>query len=123
MRTYIFDIDGTIVKNLTENDLELAMLDDTYIQELLPGVAHFFISLQETDKVIFITARLTKYREMTERMLKYNNLEYSHLIMDLPMGVRYLINDTLNPFYKKAIGINIIRDSGFGDSFIFDPEF
>lgn len=66
-KTYFVDIDGTIVSNLTEDDLEAVYSDKNYVQELLPGVGHFFLSLNETDVIIFTTARIEKYREMTER--------------------------------------------------------
>lgn len=121
-KTYFFDIDGTIVKNLSYEDLELHVKDPTFIQELLPGVKKFFISLKENDIVIFTTARSTVYREMTIRTLKYHNIKYKQLIMDLPSGERYLINDTVNFFYKKSIAINVLRNVGLGDTFIFDPE-
>jgi uncharacterized HAD superfamily protein len=121
-KTYFFDIDGTIVNNLSWNDLEFYVKDKNYIQELLPNVKHFFYSLKESDIIIFTTARSSEYREMTERTLFYHNIKYKELIMDLPSGERYLINDTVNMFYKKAIAINVLRDIGFGETFIFDPE-
>jgi hypothetical protein len=43
--------------------------------------------------------------------------------MDLTSGERYLVNDTVNMFYPKSIAINVLRNTGFGDTFIFDPEF
>jgi hypothetical protein len=121
-KTYFFDIDVTIVNNLSWNDLEFYVKDKNYIQELLPNVKHFFYSLKESDIIIFTTARSSEYREMTERTLFYHNIKYKELIMDLPSGERYLINDTVNMFYKKAIAINVLRDIGFGETFIFDPE-
>ena len=33
--------------------------------------------------------------------------------MDLPCGPRYLINDTPDILFKKAIAINVKRDGGF----------
>ena len=46
-KSYFIDIDGTIVKNLSEKDLENVVLDKTFIQELLHGVDHFFKCLNE----------------------------------------------------------------------------
>jgi len=122
-KTYFCDIDGTIVKNLSEKDLERHYPDDTFIQELLYGVEHFFNCLKENDTLIFTTARIEKYREMTERTLNHWNIKWSLLIMGLPMGRRYLINDTPNVFFKKAIEVNVLRDEGFGDTFIFEDDF
>lgn len=121
-KTYFFDIDGTIVKNLSYDDLENHIKNPDFIQNLLPGVEQFFNSLKEKDIVIFTTARPSIYREMTIRTLNYHNIDYKELIMDLPSGERYLINDTCNFLYQKSIAINVLRDVGLGDTFIFDPE-
>jgi uncharacterized HAD superfamily protein len=122
-KTYFMDIDGTIVENLSWEDLEKYNDDPYFIQMLLPGVEHFFIRLQKEDIVIFTTARSEKFREMTERTLKFHNIKYKLLIMDLTSGERYLVNDTPNMLYHKSIAINVLRNQGFGDTFIFDPEF
>ena len=42
--------------------------------------------------------------------------------MNLPVGKRYLINDTSNMLYQKAIAINLLRDKGFGNVYNFDPK-
>ena len=121
--TYFIDIDGTIVPNLSNKEIdEILEKDPDYIEELLPGVKHFFATLPEKDIVIFTTARLERHREFTEKTLRFHNIKYRLLITSLNSGPRYLINDTPNVFYKKAIGINVLRDTGFGDTFIFDPE-
>lgn len=121
-KTYFIDIDGTIVPNLTMEDLEKYSKVDNYIQELLPGVKKFFSSLHKYDVVIFTTARGSEFKNMTERTLKHNNIKYHKLIMDLPTGQRFLINDTVNMFYQKAVAINVLRNHGFGNVIEFDPE-
>ena len=121
--TFFFDIDGTIVKNLSQKELEHNIFIPNYTQKLLPDVKHFFNTLDSSNIVIFTTARQKKFREMTERTLKKHNINYKHLIMDLPCGTRYVVNDTVNCFYKKAVGINLVRDQGFGSTFIYDSEF
>lgn len=121
-KTFIFDIDGTIVKNLTMDELD--NWDSNEVQELLPNVKHFFLTAEVRNYIIiFVTARRESHRELTEKMLKHHDIKYKCLIMELNQGERYLVNDTPNVFYNKAIGVNILRDVGFGDSFIFDPEF
>jgi uncharacterized HAD superfamily protein len=123
-KTYFMDIDGTIVENLSWEELEKHNEDPDFIQMLLPGVERFFrYHINEQDIVIFTTARSEQFREMTKRTLKYHNIEYKNLIMDLTSGERYLVNDTVNMFYPKSIAINVLRNTGFGDTFIFDPEF
>jgi histidinol phosphatase-like enzyme len=121
-KTYFFDIDGTIVKNMSFEDLEVAVNEPGFIQELLPGVDYFFKwIIDKDDIVIFTTARSEKYREMTLRTLENHKIKYKTLLMDLCSGPRILVNDTVNVFYKKAIAINVARDQGFGDTFIYDP--
>ena len=61
-RTFFLDIDGTIVPNLNWDELVEVVKDPEYIQPLLHGVHHFFVSLLETDIVIFTTARTEEYR-------------------------------------------------------------
>lgn len=121
-KAYFIDIDGTIVPNLTIKELEEYINIPNYIQELLPGVKQFFDKLNKNDVIIFTTARNSKYKSLTERTLQYHRINYSKLIMDLPQGQRYLINDTPNMLYQKAISINLLRNSGMGDVNIFNPE-
>jgi hypothetical protein len=92
------------------------------IQELLPGVKDFFEKIGNENVVIFTSGRREKYREITERTLRYHNIKYRYLIMDLPIGKRYLVNDTTNMFYQKAIGINLLRNMGLGDITSFNPK-
>lgn len=129
--TYLIDLDGTIVPHLSIEALEKHVLDAEFIQELLPGVACFFKKAgkicnshpdpaqcplkNQFSQVIFTTARTDKYREMTERTLRFHGITYHHLIMNLPDGPRVLINDSTNVFDQKAIAINVLRNVGFGD--------
>lgn len=121
-KTYFIDIDGTIVPNLTLEDLEKYNQVPNYIQDLLPGVKEFFTHLHKYDVVIFTTARGSEFREITERTLRFHKIKYNQMIMDLPAGQRFLINDTVNMFYQKAIAVNVLRNHGMGDITVFDPE-
>lgn len=121
-KTFFIDIDGTIVPNLSIEDLDNALTIPNYIQELLPGVKSFFNKLHRNDIVIFTTARESKYKELTERTLHHHKIRYHQMIMNLTVGQRFLINDTVNMFYQKAIAINVLRNHGFGDPSVFDPE-
>jgi uncharacterized HAD superfamily protein len=119
---YFVDIDGTIVEMLTWDTLESNSKIDNFIQELLPGVKEFFENAEKLNHtIIFTTGRSECYREMTIRTLKFHNIKYKSLIMDLPIGKRYLINDTVNVMYPKSIGINVLRNTGFGDPLNFNP--
>lgn len=120
---YFIDIDGTIVEMLTWEILESNSKIDNYIQELLPGVKEFFENAEKFNHtVIFTTARSECYRKMTIRTLKYHNIKYKSFIMDLPIGKRYIINDTPNILFQKAVGINVLRNTGFGQTNVFDPN-
>jgi hypothetical protein len=120
-KTFFIDIDGTIVTMLTWEELKIFSFQPNYIQELLPGVKEFFDN-NKHNTIIFTTGRSEYAREMTERTLKFHNIQYKHLIMDLPIGERYLINDTPNLLFQKSIGINVLRNTGFGNACIFDPS-
>lgn len=121
-KTFFIDIDGTIVPHLTIEELDKYMEVPMYTQELLPGIKKFFESLHRNDIVIFTTARSSKYKEFTERTLYHHKIKYHQLIMSLPSGQRFLINDTVNMFYHKAVAINLLRNHGVGDVNVFDPE-
>jgi Ca2+/Na+ antiporter len=119
--TFFFDIDGTILPYIHEEELDQYIMKNQ-IQELLPGVKDFFEKIGNENVVIFTSGRREKYREITERTLRYHNIKYRYLIMDLPIGKRYLVNDTTNMFYQKAIGINLLRNMGLGDITSFNPK-
>lgn len=121
-KTFFIDIDGTIVPSPEKGQLDKLSEIDGYVEDLLPGVKDFFNSLKDDDVVIFTTGRREKHRKLTERTLNHHNIKYKHIIMDLPWGQRYLINDTTNILYQKAIGINLLRDKGFGDIYNYDPK-
>jgi len=122
-KTFFIDIDGTIVPySKYKGELDDKLKIHNYVEDLTPGAKDFFKSLNPNDVVIFTTARAERYRELTERTLKHHNIKYRHLIMDLPVGKRYLINDTRNMLYQKAIAINLLRDKGFGDVYDFNPK-
>ena len=82
MSTLFIDIDGTIVPHLENDDLDklIHMEDDipVYIkkpEKLLNNVKQFFDSLDPNIHVIFTTARFERHRNLTEYMLKQNNIK------------------------------------------------
>ncbi len=116
-KTYFIDIDGTLVHNKEEENLEeLLHLDDVNtdsIEQLLPNVKHFWNNISDNDVIIITTARSEKYRCLTEKLFTKYNLRYDKLIMDLRTGPRVLINDTPDLTFQKAVAINVKRDQGF----------
>jgi uncharacterized HAD superfamily protein len=83
-KTWLIDIDGTIVKhNGYKNGKDI----------LLEGVKDFFDQLDKRDSVILLTARSEEFREITEEFLQVNHIRYDKIIFGLPTGERILIND------------------------------
>lgn len=103
-KTWLFDLDGTIVKHnghLHGDDI------------LLDGVQEFFDTISEQDKVILLTSRPEIYRENTLRFLVANQIRFDAILFGLPMGERVLVNDRKNSGLTTAYAVNLPRDSGF----------
>ena len=100
--TWIFDIDGTIVKH----NGYLTAEGDT----LLDGVAEFFANIPEKDMIILVTARTSDVRDITEKFLAANNIRYDHIIFDAPVGERIIINDNKPSGLVMAYAVERTRD-------------
>ena len=83
--TWILDVDGTIVK---DNGYKIDGYDT-----LLAGVKECFASLPSQDRVILLTARKAEYLPALKEFLTKNQIRYDHIITDVPMGERILVND------------------------------
>ncbi len=101
-KTWIIDVDGTIVKHN-------GYLIDGY-DTLLDGVIDFFSSLSDDDKVILLTAREDKYLEDLKVFLKENQIRYDYLLSGMPVGERILINDKKTSGLNTAYAVNKERD-------------
>lgn len=119
-RTYFIDVDGTIVKHISNDEIDKMMVqqelfhfNELFEETLLPGVHELWNQFNDDDKIIITTARREAHRKLTEKIFKDNKLRFDLMLMDLPSGPRVLINDTPNTLYKKAIAINVKRDDGF----------
>ena len=113
-KTWILDLDGTIVKH---NGYKLDGYDT-----LLPGARNFLSSIQSNDMVIFVTSRKEEYREMTIQFLQEQNIRYDHLIFDVPYGERILVNDKKPSGLQMAIAVNTQRDQAADIVFEVDNE-
>ena len=100
--TWIFDIDGTLVKH----NGYLTAEGDT----MLDGAAEFLASLPEKDMIILVTARPSEFRDVTEKFLAKNKIRYDHIIFDAPVGERILINDNKPSGLVTALAIERTRD-------------
>lgn len=112
-KTYFIDVDGTLVKHVSNDEIDKKILNNEEFQEiLLPGVHEMWNQIEKNDKIIITTARREEHRKITEKIFRSNNLRFDLMIMDLPSGIRILINDTPDLLNKKAIAINVKRDQG-----------
>ena len=101
-KTWILDIDGTLVKH---NGYKIDGHDT-----LLDGVKEFFEKISSDDKVVLLTARKEEYLPALKGFLKANNIRYDYLLTDMPMGERILVNDRKPSGLDMAFAINKNRD-------------
>lgn len=113
-KTWIFDVDGTIVKH---NGYKIDGKDT-----LLEGAKEFLNNIPKSDMIIFLTARKEEYRRITEEFLKENNIRYDYIIFEAPYGERILINDEKPSGLKMSYAINSKRDIFFEDKIIIDDN-
>lgn len=110
-KTWLIDIDGTILKHngyLHNGD------------EILDGVKEFYSKISQSDKIILLTSRKKEYIQELKKFLETNNFRYDSIISDLPHGERILINDTKDSGLKTAYAINKSRDEALNISFKID---
>lgn len=101
-KTWILDIDGTLVKH---NGYKTNGHDT-----LLDGVKEFFENLPKDDKIVLLTARKDEYMADLKKFLKENNIRYDYLLTDMPMGERILVNDRKPSGLDMAFAVNKNRD-------------
>ena len=101
-KTWIFDLDGTLVKHNGHKTNE----GDT----LLPGAKEYLDNIPADDKIIIFTAREDEYREITCRFLAENKIRYDQIYFGMPMGERIVVNDRKPSGLDMAVAINIDRD-------------
>lgn len=104
-KTWILDVDGTIVKH---NGYKIDGYDT-----LLDGVKEFFEKINPDDKIILLTARKDVYLEDLKKFLEQNNIRYDYLLGDMPVGERILINDKKDSGLLTAYALNKKRDEKF----------
>lgn len=113
-KTWILDIDGTLVKHN-------GYLIDGH-DTLLDGVKKFFENLSSEDKVVLLTARKEEYLPALKEFLKENNIRYDVLLTDMPMGERILVNDRKPSGLDMAFAINKDRDKSLNIAYKINEE-
>lgn len=100
-KTWLIDLDGTIMQHNGYKNMEDVLLD---------GVKEFFAKISTDDYIIFLTARKSIYKDRTIEFLEKNKLRYNHIIFDLPVGERILLNDDKPSGLTMGHAINKLRD-------------
>lgn len=101
-KTWIFDLDGTLVKH---NGYKTDGTDT-----LLTGVKEYMESIPRCDKIIIITSRNEKYRALTVRFLAENSIRYDEILFNMPVGERIVVNDRKPSGINMAVAVNCERD-------------
>tara|TARA_R110000851_G_C12995604_1_gene557803 strand:- start:233 stop:640 length:408 start_codon:yes stop_codon:yes gene_type:complete len=127
-KTWFIDIDGTIVKHLYNQDIDLAIHSlgekSHTLETPIKKSVTFLKKLPKEDTIVLTTARDGKHKDHTERMLRHFGVPYDRIMFDLRAGPRYLINDikpvgtagNLTPI-NTAYSLNVERDEGIELSF------
>jgi len=113
-KTWILDVDGTLVKH---NGYKIDGYDT-----LLDGVREFFETLNSNDKVVLLTARKEEYLPALKDFLVKNNIRYDFLLTDMPMGERILVNDRKPSGLDMSFAINKNRDDVFNVAYKINEE-
>lgn len=101
-KTWVFDLDGTIVKH---NGYKLDGKDT-----ILPGAKDYLDNIPEDDKIIIFTSRTEEYKEMTLEFLHSEGIRYDEILFNMPMGERIIVNDRKPSGLDMAVAMNINRD-------------
>lgn len=101
-KTWIFDLDGTI---LVHNGYKMDGYD-----ALLLGAKEYLSEIPVEDKIFIFTSRRDEYRDMTVSFLKENGIRYDEIFFNMPMGERIVVNDRKPSGLEMAVAINTDRD-------------
>lgn len=111
-KTWILDLDGTIVKhNGYKDNGEDCFLD---------GAEKFLKEIPDKDMVIFLTSRTNNEKKLTEDFLRKHNIRYNTIIYNAPFGERILINDAKPSGLETALAFTTKRDEFCKVSFEID---
>lgn len=101
-KTWIFDLDGTLLKH---NGYKIDGHDT-----LLKGVREYFAGIPDQDYILMLTSRTDEYRDMTISFLHDNGIRYDQILFNIPMGERIVVNDRKPSGIDMAFAVNSDRD-------------
>lgn len=101
-KTWIFDLDGTIVEH---NGYKIRGKDT-----LLEGAKEYLDGLPPEDKIVIMTSRTEEYRKLTVDFLEENKIRYNVILFEMPMGERIVVNDRKPSGLDMAVAVNMERD-------------
>ncbi len=101
-KTWIFDLDGTILKH---NGYKLDGADT-----LLEGAKAYLDEIPAEDKIVIFTSRTEEYRRQTLDFLQQQGIRYDEILFGMPMGERIVVNDRKPSGLEMAVALNIDRD-------------
>jgi hypothetical protein len=101
-KTWIFDLDGTIVKH---NGYKIDGVDT-----LLNGAKEFLDGLPQEDKIIILTSRTDEYKQLTLDFLSSCYIRYDEILFNMPMGERVIVNDRKPSGLDMAVAFNVNRN-------------
>lgn len=101
-KTWVFDLDGTILKH---NGYKIDGHDT-----LIDGAKEYLDTIPKQDKIVIFTSRTEEYRQKTLDFLDENGIRYDEILFNMPMGERIIVNDRKPSGLDMAIAINIDRN-------------
>ena len=101
-KTWIFDLDGTLVKH---NGYKIDGHDT-----LLPGAKEYLEEIPAEDFILIMTSRADEYKKITLNFLHENGIRYDQIMFNIPMGERIVVNDRKPSGIDMAVGVNVDRD-------------
>ena len=101
-KTWIFDLDGTLLKH---NGYKI---DDH--DTLLDGAKEYIDGIPESDYILILTSRTDEFRDMTISFLQDNGIRYDQILFNIPMGERVVVNDRKPSGIDMAFAVNSDRD-------------
>ena len=101
-KTWIFDLDGTLVKH---NGYKIDGKDT-----LLEGAKEYLDAIPKDDFILILTSRLNEYRDITLDFLKEKDIRYDKILFEMPMGERIVVNDRKPSGLDMSIAVSVNRD-------------